>query len=59
MSILFFLLIQVITNNLSLPDLQTTSMGIVIYPAGLKNILKHIKDEYMDPEIYIMENGNE
>lgn len=34
-------------------------MGIVIYPEGLMKILKHIKDEYMDPEIYIMENGNQ
>ncbi|CAE6026083.1 unnamed protein product [Arabidopsis arenosa] len=39
------------------PHLKSTSMGIVIYPAGLMKILKHIKDEYMDPEIYIMENG--
>ena len=34
-------------------------MGIVIYPAGLMNLMRHIKDEYMDPEIYIMENGNQ
>ncbi|KAL1221805.1 Beta-glucosidase 33 [Cardamine amara subsp. amara] len=39
------------------PHLKSTSMGIVIYPAGLMKLLKHIKDEYMDPEIYIMENG--
>ncbi|VVB07357.1 unnamed protein product [Arabis nemorensis] len=39
------------------PHLKSTSMGIVIYPAGLLKLLKHIKEEYMDPEIYIMENG--
>ncbi|ESQ51872.1 hypothetical protein EUTSA_v10016402mg [Eutrema salsugineum] len=39
------------------PHLKTTSMGIVVYPEGLRKLLKHIKDEYMDPEIYIMENG--
>ncbi|CAN8315793.1 unnamed protein product [Cochlearia groenlandica] len=39
------------------PHLKSTSMGIVIYPEGLMKLLKHIKDEYMDPEIYIMENG--
>ncbi|KAH0925545.1 hypothetical protein HID58_017801 [Brassica napus] len=39
------------------PHLKTTSMGIVIYPAGLMNLLRHIQDEYKNPEIYIMENG--
>ncbi|KAF8108787.1 hypothetical protein N665_0104s0102 [Sinapis alba] len=39
------------------PHLKSTAMGIVIYPAGLMNLMRHIKDEYMDPEIYIMENG--
>ncbi|KAH0883239.1 hypothetical protein HID58_059335 [Brassica napus] len=40
------------------PHLKTTSMGIVIYPApaGLMNLLRHIQDEYKNPEIYIMEN---
>ncbi|CAH2059712.1 unnamed protein product [Thlaspi arvense] len=39
------------------PHLKPTAMGIVVYPEGLMKLLKHIKDEYMDPEIYIMENG--
>ncbi|KAJ0240183.1 Beta-glucosidase 33 [Hirschfeldia incana] len=39
------------------PHLKTTSMGIVIYPDGLMNLLRHIQDEYKNPEIYIMENG--
>ncbi|CAA7049474.1 unnamed protein product [Microthlaspi erraticum] len=39
------------------PHLKSTSGGLVIYPLGLMNLLKHIKDEYMNPEIYIMENG--
>ncbi|KAG2321437.1 hypothetical protein Bca52824_014650 [Brassica carinata] len=34
--------------------LKTTSMGIVIYPAGLMNLLRHFQDEYKNPEIYII-----
>ncbi|CAF2140641.1 unnamed protein product [Brassica napus] len=36
----------------------TTSMVIVIYPAGLMNLLRHFQHEYKNPEIFIMENVN-
>ncbi|RID75234.1 hypothetical protein BRARA_B02289 [Brassica rapa] len=32
-------------------------MVIVIYPAGLMNLLRHFQHEYKNPEIFIMENG--
>ncbi|XP_010542993.1 PREDICTED: beta-glucosidase 33-like [Tarenaya hassleriana] len=45
------------TEQKESPHLKASSMGIVVYPLGLRRVLKHIKDYYNDPEIYIMENG--
>ncbi|HKO32482.1 MAG TPA: GH1 family beta-glucosidase [Candidatus Limnocylindria bacterium] len=41
-----------------LPDVQRTSMGWEVYPAGLLKVLNWLRTEYAPPEIMITENGS-
>ncbi|XP_019764511.2 myrosinase 1 [Dendroctonus ponderosae] len=38
-------------------DLPQSNIGFVLHAPALRSVLKHIKDTYGDPEIFITENG--
>ncbi|MBU0937146.1 MAG: beta-glucosidase [Spirochaetes bacterium] len=43
--------------ELDRPEAQTTAMGWEVYPQGLGDLARLLKDEYNNPDIYITENG--